>query len=94
MGESIAGGKMKSKILWNNPNTGATNESGFSGLPGGVRSSNGQFDRIGLSGFWWNSTEISSDVAWLRDLYYEHARLPRYKSSTKRSGFSVRCVKD
>ena len=58
-GESVAGGKMKSTgtSLWQSPNTVATNESGFTGLPGGARSFIGDFD-IGDFGFWWSSSEV------------------------------------
>ncbi len=39
-GNNVAGGKLKQTgtDLWNGPNTGATNESGFNAIPGGVRS--------------------------------------------------------
>jgi uncharacterized protein (TIGR02145 family) len=65
-GESVAGGKMKStgKSLWQSPNTAATNESGFTGLPGGYRITSGTFVKIGADGVWWSSSETSTTVAW------------------------------
>ncbi len=69
-GESVAGGKMKSigTAYWNSPNTGATNESGFSVLPGGCRSNDGSFNDIRLYAFFWSATESDSNLAWYRDL--------------------------
>ena len=57
-GTSVAGGKMKETgtTHWNSPNTGATNESGFTALPGGRRdSSNGAFSNVGYYGYWWSA---------------------------------------
>jgi uncharacterized protein (TIGR02145 family) len=71
VGESVAGGKMKSvgTTRWTTPNTGATNESGFTGLPGGYRVTNGTFYTIRYSGLWWSSTQSGSTAtAWNRDL--------------------------
>jgi uncharacterized protein (TIGR02145 family) len=53
------GGKMKEvgTSHWNAPNTGATNSSGFNGLPGGFRSNDGSFSKIGEEGNWWHSAE-------------------------------------
>jgi uncharacterized protein (TIGR02145 family) len=55
------GGKMKTTGtiedgtgLWHAPNTGATNQSGFTGLPGGLRRSDGSFGAIGFAGGWWS----------------------------------------
>ncbi len=79
--------------LWLAPNTGATNISGFTGLPGGSRNDSGPFLDIGNGGFWWSSTQYSSANAWLRYLYYSSANVDR-PNSTKRLGFSVRCVRD
>jgi uncharacterized protein (TIGR02145 family) len=90
---SVAGGKMKSTTGWISPNTGATNESGFTGLPGGVRSSNGTYDTIGYLGLWWSSTEDDSGDAWLRVLYYSVSNVDRNDYSMQ-DGFSVRCVRD
>jgi uncharacterized protein (TIGR02145 family) len=90
---NIAGGKMKSTTGWNSPNTGATNESGFTGLPGGFRSFNGSYSTIGANGFWWSSTEYDSNFAWTRLLYYDFSNVDRF-SNFKHSGFSVRCVRD
>jgi uncharacterized protein (TIGR02145 family) len=94
-GEPVSGGKMKSTgtQYWLNPNTDATNESGFSGLPGGDRKFNGTFEYIGAGGFWWSSAEYVPLGAWLRDLNYDNGALERYYYN-KSSGFSVRCLRD
>jgi uncharacterized protein (TIGR02145 family) len=62
---NIAGGELKSTGLqyWLSPNQNATNESGFSGLPAGNRSSDGTFYNIGSYGFWWSSTENGAGSA-------------------------------
>jgi uncharacterized protein (TIGR02145 family) len=87
---NIAGEKMKSTgiTLWTSPNTGATNSSGFTGFPGGLRNYDGTFLSIGNVGGWW-----CSDDAWTRDLNYNNggAYLNTYGQEV---GFSVRCVKD
>ena len=90
---SVAGGKMKSTTGWNSLNTGATNESGFTGLPGGYRYNNGTYTYIGSDGYWWSSTELGSYDAWNRDLTHYEPGVDRYNDS-KRDGFSVRCLRD
>jgi uncharacterized protein (TIGR02145 family) len=93
-GESVAGGKLKETGTnhWNSPNTGATNESGFSALPGGSRFSNG-FSNVGDGGFWWSSTKRNDDYVWFRFLGYNYGNL--YNSGgLKHLGFSVRCLRD
>jgi uncharacterized protein (TIGR02145 family) len=92
-GSSVAGGKMKSTTGWNSPNTGATNESGFTGLPGGYRGSNGSYSDVGYNGGWWGSTEYGSSDAWNRRLAYDDSVVYRFNDS-KRGGFSARCVRD
>jgi uncharacterized protein (TIGR02145 family) len=93
-GSSVAGGKMKSTTGWTSPNTGATNESGFTALPGGYRDLNGTYNDIGTSGYCWSSTENNSSNAWNRVLSYYSSGVTRYISVNKRNGFSVRCVRD
>jgi uncharacterized protein (TIGR02145 family) len=94
-GESVAGGKMKSTgtqywLL----NEGATNESGFSGLPGGSRASDsGAFGNLGFLGWWWSASESGAETAWTRDLGLNSAGLVRF-NNPKRDGFSVRCLRD
>jgi uncharacterized protein (TIGR02145 family) len=94
-GETVAGGKMKEAGLahWVTPNTGATNESGFAGLPGGYRSSLGAFDLIGGNGLWWSSSENFSTYAWGRYLNSASGGVGR-SYYYKGSGFSVRCLRD
>ncbi|UCE18509.1 MAG: hypothetical protein JSV84_16930 [Gemmatimonadota bacterium] len=90
------GGKMKEAgtAHWDNPNTGATNESGFTALPGGHRTSSpGQFTSIGRYAGFWSSSEQSGTMAWYRALYYTYTQVAR-GSINKRSGYSVRCIKD
>jgi uncharacterized protein (TIGR02145 family) len=95
-GEDLAGGKMKStSLLWPLPNDGATNESGFSGLPGGNRYFNGSYTSIGFYGRWWSSTEyeFDADLAWYRFLYYDYEDAGR-SYFYKDYGLSCRCIKD
>lgn len=94
-GESVAGGKMKSSgtEFWVSPNAGATNESGFSGLPGGARSFIGHFTDFGSFAYWWSSTEIFDYNAWTKLLYYNNDIVYR-SSHNKGNGFSVRCLRD
>lgn len=94
-GKSVAGGKIKETGTshWLSPNTGATNESGFTGLPTGYRNYSGGFNSIGRSGYWWTSTEWSSTGAWYRDVYFEYYSVDR-SNSNKKSGATVRCIKD
>jgi uncharacterized protein (TIGR02145 family) len=93
-GESVAGGKMKEVGVshWVSPNTGATNESGFSGLPGGYRAFNGSFYFIGHVGHWWSSSEYNTSDAWHWYLVNSSDDVSKF-SSNKGSGFSVRCLK-
>ena len=94
-GESIAGGKLKEVGLthWQSPNTGATNSTGFTGLPSGGRVDNGDFFILGNDGNFWSSTENLTSTAWYRDLNYNNANV--YKTDAyNQDGLSVRCLKD
>ncbi len=94
-GESIAGGKMKETgtTHWSSPNTGATNSSGFTALPGGYWDSNGGFtNNINLYSFWWTSSQTSL-TAWKRFLNYNTTEVNR-GIATKECGFSARCLHD
>lgn len=95
-GSSLAGGRMKSTTNhWNEPNNLATNESGFSGLPGGGRSSlDGHFNSIGNSGGWWSFTEYSTYSAWYRFLDYYTGNAGRDWYGNKADGLSCRCLRD
>jgi uncharacterized protein (TIGR02145 family) len=99
-GKDIAGGKMKATGtieggdgLWYNPNTGASNSSGFSALPGGDRSSGGSFQSIGYAACFWTSTEGSDNFAWLRFLRHDDSTF-YHLSYFRHFGNSVRCVRD
>jgi uncharacterized protein (TIGR02145 family) len=99
-GTEVAGGTMKTPGtieggdgLWHSPNTGATNESGFSALPGGYRIGGGSFTLLGLNAGFWSSTEAYGYVAWTRFLGYLNSQADRHDLH-KLTGFSVRCVRD
>jgi uncharacterized protein (TIGR02145 family) len=95
-GKSIAGGRMKAvSPLWNAPNAGATNESGFTGLPSGLRSHNGGgFNPIGDHGIWWSASESGADHAWSRSLGYHLEEVIRHDFAGKGAGLGLRCVRD
>ena len=92
------GGKLKESgyAHWDEPNSGATNESLFSALPGGSRSTfaGGNFLDITHYGQWWTSTEnpLDLDRAFFRALGYDWERICRGSFGLKRDGFNVRCV--
>ena len=94
-GTSVAGGKMKETGTehWGSPNTDATNESGFTALPGGYRDYYGYYNNQGFSGYFWSSTELSSNYAWYRLLNYNTSGVYR-TNDNKTYGFSLRCVRD
>lgn len=95
-GESVAGGKMKEAgtTHWNSPNTGATNESGFTGLPGGLRTVGGTlFNQMGSYANIWSSTGGVTGNAWRRSLGYSTNSVSRY-AVYEFYGLSVRCVRD
>jgi len=93
-GESIAGGKLKEAGTshWFSENVGATNESGFTALPGGTHKID-TFYNIRDTGFWWSSTEGSATQAYNRFINYYGNYIGRY-NSTKQNGSAVRCLKD
>jgi uncharacterized protein (TIGR02145 family) len=94
-GESVAGGKLKEigTVHWNSPNTGATDEVGFTALPGGLRSDSGSFNYFRSNGFWWSATPFNSINSWSRYLFNNVALVGRF-SNNKSYGFSVRCLRD
>jgi uncharacterized protein (TIGR02145 family) len=86
-----AGGKMKSVTLWNAPNEGATNSSGFTALPGGMRATD--FIHNGMYAYFWTSTDYNANSGYYSSLSYTDALVAedhRWGSS----GLSVRCVRD
>lgn len=98
-GDLVAGGKLKATGtlgqgtgLWKNPNTEATNESGFSALPGGFRNFDGSFSSLSENAFFWSST-TDQTFAWNRVLSYKYGNIDRY-SRNKANGYSIRCIKD
>jgi uncharacterized protein (TIGR02145 family) len=78
---------------WATPNAGATNSSGFTGLPGGYRYYNGPYFLIGYNGYWWSAAQYSTADAYYRNLNYGNSDVNR-NYTNKTYGFSVRCVRD
>ncbi len=91
---TVAGGKMKEAgtAHWQSPNEGATNESGFTALPGSFRNLNDSFVNLGYDGHWWSSTDVI-DKAWSRQLSYSSSNVARFKSN-KSVGLAVRCLRN
>lgn len=100
-GESIAGGKLKStgtiengEGLWHQPNFGASNESGFFGLPGGIRHwEKDYFWMKGEEGFFWSSSDLDSDIGLARELDYKYGNIFK-DEALKSHGMSCRCIQN
>jgi len=95
-GDSVSGGKMKfiGTTRWVSPNTSATNESGFTALPGGFRFDNdGLFGGVGFEGAWLTTAESGSSLNSIRYLTIYSGSL--YGGQfIGGGGYSVRCLKD
>jgi len=99
-GESVAGNKMKYTNFWDHyecESGNGTNESGFSGLPGGLGGQSGlerfDFDFVGNVGYWWSSTEYDTTSAWHRTLICDTGSVGK-DSLGKYYMISVRCLRD
>jgi uncharacterized protein (TIGR02145 family) len=96
-----AGGKMKATGtiegddgLWYAPNTGATNESGFNGLPAGYRyGHSGNYTSIGNYGYFWSASASSPGNAWYQTQHYDNSIVGR-NDMNKPCGLTIRCVRD
>jgi len=88
-----AGGYLKEtgQDLWRSPNSGATNESGFTALPAGRMLTDGSFAGQGnVASFW--SVFNDNSGAWGRHLMYDAANLNSY-NSPEFIAYSIRCIK-
>ncbi len=94
-GENVAGGKLKvtGTGYWLAPNIGATNTNGFSAFPSGCRNNRATFLYLNNYSFWWSSTSSTINEAFARVITSDAAQIAR-SSFDKKSGFTVRCVKD
>ena len=89
------GGKMKSTSgLWTSPNPGATNSSGFSALPGGGRFTFGTFYNVGVTTYFWSSSEYSSGNSIYRYLHNNSPEIILRNYLAKNCGLSARCTQD
>ena len=98
-GTGVAGGKLKEAdtIYWNSPDTSATNESGFTAIPGGYRNNAGRFDLLGTQAYWWSNTAYNNpsfpSYALFRYLMNTDGDSHRMFAPDP-TGFSVRCLRD
>ncbi len=95
--DSSAVGKLKETGTshWLSPNTGATNSSGFTALPGGYRYQNGQYFNLGQWGYWWNAAVENSHIFFSSDgLEGSNNRVQVFSFEPKQTGQSVRCLRD
>jgi len=93
---SILGGKLKEigTTHWLSPNFEATNETGFTALPGGYRLGDGTFHDVGYRGYWWSATEYDySSIPVLWSMNYNNRNVYRNPGG-KEVGFSIRCVRN
>jgi len=91
-GKIVGGGALKALYLWNSPNTGATNSSGFSGLPGGYReTSSAPFMQMNTLGIWWSSTPLLFPCAHVKSLNHLMNSIGT-GNTVLNMGVSVRCI--
>jgi uncharacterized protein (TIGR02145 family) len=97
-GAKISGGKLKEAGTkhWANPNKGATNSSGFTGVPGGMRFRSGVFGSMGFVSYMWSSgfkKVDGTDSPWFR-LVTSSEQSINHSDYSEANGFSVRLIKD
>jgi len=99
-GQGVAGGKLKSTRTepvghprWNTPNVGATDDVGFSALPGGYRDFDGLYYDLGVYSYWWSSTIDDTDNSYYWGIINNNVITSLYPYLNT-LGFSVRCIRD
>lgn len=94
-GEIVAGGKLKETgtTHWQSPNTGATNETGFTALPGGYRYYGGIFIGMGGYGYWWSASQLNINEADNKFIISGNSVMDRDYGNKSLGGY-VRCLKD
>jgi len=95
-GLDIGGGELKEAGLthWNDPNLGATNSTGFTGLPAGIRINTGEYFMLGFAGYWWTVTDYPGyDDAEFMGLFTNTTEADQI-SDVKEMGLSIRCIRD
>ncbi len=94
-GKDLAGGRLKETgtLHWDMPNSEATDFSGFSALPGGIRYVTGKYYSKGSGGYWWTSSQTETGLGIAYHLYYFFGSIYKYDRH-KELGISVRCIKD
>jgi uncharacterized protein (TIGR02145 family) len=94
-GDDIAGISLKDtgNIFWNSHDQEATNSTGFTARPGGIRWDLGQFSDLGIRGRWWSTTEYNSSNVWNTSMSSSYKRVTG-SLDDKNNGYSVRCIKD
>jgi uncharacterized protein (TIGR02145 family) len=100
-GQGIAGGAMKSTTTqplpggWISPNTGATNSSGFTALPGGGRTNDGNyFTSLTDRGNWWSTTGLSMYTTFWHTFLDVNFNVALRSHDLPTAGFSIRCLKN
>ncbi len=96
-GVSIAGDKLKEAgnshwVTSGNINS-ATNQSGFTALPGGIKDQTGLYSGLWIEGNWWSLTSSSSNQALMLQLYYNSSDFI-ISGKQFNNGLSVRCLKN
>lgn len=94
-GRNVAGGKLKESCTshWQGPNLGASNETGFTAVPGGYRYWDGAFDLLGYYGYMWSSRESDSDRIWSYEMSYDNSGVNMIENNPQ-DGLSIRCIRD
>ena len=94
-GQNAAGAKLKEAgtTHWIAPNTGATNETGFTALPSGIRYIMAGYTNVGEATTWWTSSDSTATTAVVYGIQYNYTKLVR-EEQYKWVGYSVRCIKD
>lgn len=94
-GEMIAGGKLKSTGLdhWSLFNEQATNESGFSSLPGGASGSSADTYFLGESAYFWTTSVVNAFVVSGIKMYSTDGSAGEIQNP-RTEGMSIRCIED
>ena len=95
-GYTVAGGKLKEEgtTHWTTPNTGATDDFGFTMLPGGRRFQTGSFSLVGTHGILWTDTPAAAGYAYDATLMYNTDDVTFASTAPVNQGFAVRCVRN